>query len=952
MTDAADPHRELEQAKAALAALSDEQVELLLAARKGKRDLQARMHGDGAIAQGDQTAATGPGGVAVAGDVHGDVVTTPRSAADPGIDDLRNAYLNRVVEQTGHLSLSGVDRAVAAGPDAETRLHLNAVYTALVTLASREQDLPRHSERPVPGEKERPLSALEQLNRHQRLVLLGDPGSGKSTFVNFVALCLAGEALGLPEAGLGQLTAPLPGDGGDDQQEHQPWEHGKLVPVRVVLRDFAARGLPPPGERAAAQDLWNFIAGELAEASLGDYASGLRKELLERGGLILLDGLDEVPEAEKRREQIKQAVEDFVQSFGRCRVLLTSRIYAYQNQDWRLPDFAEAVLAPFSDGQIRRFVARWYDHCAALGRFRGEDAAGRAAMLQRAIFASDRLCFLARRPLLLTLMASLHAWRGGSLPERRERLYADTVELLLDFWERQRIVRDARGEPVLIQPSLAEWLEVDREKVRKVLETLAFEAHGAQPGLEGTADLPEGEVVAHLMRLRDDQKRNPANLIDYLSQRAGLLEPRGVGVYTFPHRTFQEYLAACHLTGESYPEEIANLAREEPERWREVALLAAAKAAVGSTAGVWHLADALCFRDPDDPQSGTADAWGAHLAAQALVESADLAQISERNRSKIERLRRWLVRLLGNEQLPAVERTLAGTNLAHLDDPRFDADAWYLPRTPTLGWVEVPAGSFLMGSDPQQYKWAIEERESPQHSLELPTCYMARYPVTVQQFAEFVASASYRPDDTRCLDGVSNHPVVLVSWYDAMAYCRWLGEKLRGIAQERLNKKIAESDPWQEAMWKRLAGGELIVTLPSEAEWEKAARGSDGRIYPWGNDEDPGRANYDETGISGTSSAGCFPGGVSPYGCEEMSGNILEWTRSLWGDDFSKSSFHYPYDSCDGREDMEASEKYLRVLRGGSFLFIRRVARCAFRYWFGPRGRRGDGGFRVVLSPF
>jgi formylglycine-generating enzyme required for sulfatase activity len=209
----------------------------------------------------------------------------------------------------------------------------------------------------------------------------------------------------------------------------------------------------------------------------------------------------------------------------------------------------------------------------------------------------------------------------------------------------------------------------------------------------------------------------------------------------------------------------------------------------------------------------------------------------------------------------------------------------------------------------------------------LPTYYVSRYPVTVAQFRAFVEDSGYRVDE-RSLNDPDNHPVRWVRWDDAVAYCRWLTKKLRDVG--------GVSEPLRT--WLQDEGYQ--VRLPSEAEWEKAARGTDGRRYPWGADLDSNKANYRDTGIGDTSAVGCFPGGMSPYGVEEMSGNVWEWTRSLWKD--------YPYDPTDGREDPDAKDN--RVLRGGSWRPHRRCARCAYRSWDLPVGFSPDLGFRVVVS--
>jgi formylglycine-generating enzyme required for sulfatase activity len=245
------------------------------------------------------------------------------------------------------------------------------------------------------------------------------------------------------------------------------------------------------------------------------------------------------------------------------------------------------------------------------------------------------------------------------------------------------------------------------------------------------------------------------------------------------------------------------------------------------------------------------------------------------------------------------------------------------PFEPEL--ILIPAGEFLMGSDPQKDEGAYEV-EQPQHTVYLPDYYLAKTPVTNAQYAAFVEATDHeRPEHWeggKPLSGKEGHPVGHVTWHDAVAYCNWLA-KVTGKAYR----------------------------LPSEAEWEKGARGTDGRIYPWGDEWDQKRCNSKEGGPGGTTPVGAYPEGASPYGLLDMAGNVWEWTQSLWGTEWDKLDFKYPYKPDDGREDPEAGNDIFHVLRGGAFSSDERGVRCASRSRLDPYFRSSNLGFRVVVAP-
>jgi formylglycine-generating enzyme required for sulfatase activity len=893
----------------------------------------------------------------------------------PPTQDLRRStarYLTYVVDRYRYLDLKGMgvsDRVPLRLPLAEMYVPLKArvelpegeTWSRSIRLAGREMLDVKEA---ALGERlSAPRPVLDLLRRNSGLIVLGDPGAGKTTFLKHLALGLAtgqGESLNL------DVHLPV------------------LVPLSAYANALAQREVRLDDFIA---DYFHNLGTDLPIGAM------LREALAQGGALVLLDGLDEVQDSALRGTVVERVV-DFYTFHRRAgnKFALTSRVVGYREVRPTVEGLAECTLVDFEDEEIETFAAQW---TAAIERAAHGDtpvAAGEAARekgeLLAAIHNNPGVRRLAANPLLLTILALMKR-QGVTLPERRVELYDQYVRTLLSSWNRAR----GLGRP----PAR----DLDVVETVRILAPLALWMHQVNPGvgLVKEGDLRRKLVEIYRQGGEADPERASRRFLADVREHASLLLERGAGQYGFIHLTFEEYLAAvgvARLGQRDIAPVVELLARHVGDpAWREVALLTVGYLGIvqqqEQVAG--DVVAALLEREPGEPGQAitlagqaVVDAWpgGVTLACKDQVVQA-------------------LTQTLGDDgRIAAPLRAATGAALARLGDPRREV---LVPEAMTF--CRVPAGPFLMGTSEKdvpalreqfgadefyKYEW-----ETPLRQVQLPAYYVARYPVTNAQYRAFVEGGGYQvrrywreahaagrwrdgkliavqfrfeeggwrsyeveadaPQDFDEPFNLPNHPVVGVAWYEALAFARWL------------------TQTWQE---KETLPAGWTVRLPTEAEWEKAARGGleipatpafisltaewdptttsnsnpqPRRHFPWGDDPDPNRANYYDTGIGVTNAVGCFPGGASPYGAEELSGNVWEWTQSLWGEDWGKPDFKYPYDPNDGRENLEAGEDVLRVLRGGSFAFARDGVRCASRVGDFPSVRVDFIGFRVVVSP-
>ncbi|MGK7923534.1 MAG: NACHT domain-containing NTPase [Trichodesmium sp.] len=424
-------------------------------------------------------------------------------------------------------------------------------------------------------------SELLTQSRSRKVVILGAPGSGKTTLMSYFAVMLAS----LPPTTLGKegYSQENSVEQNSDRSSSPFFQGGQGVapgygatilgldsdtdwlPILIRMRDLARHP-----DKSILEYARIFAEKTMAVKTL---PTGFFEHWLEDGrALILLDGLDEVAEEGKRYDVVRR-IENFLGQFDRNRAIITSRPAGYRRDFFRTEEFPHYQMQSFDDEKISTFINNWYD-----SRFKDKvEAERRKESLQKALDDNDRIKLLARNPLLLTIIALIHRYQAV-LPKERHRLYDKAVETLLISW-------DANKE--LSSDERLKYLGLD--DLRRLMELLAYWVHtqGNVGNGEGGTLIDKDELISQLSReikgLKQVQlyqaKEEAERFVDLIRERTGLLNEQGQDCYAFVHKTFQEYLCAEEIDYQLENEFdfgiILNAIREHlhDAHWREVLLL-------------------------------------------------------------------------------------------------------------------------------------------------------------------------------------------------------------------------------------------------------------------------------------------------------------------------------------------------------------------------------------------
>jgi len=769
----------------------------------------------------------------------------PPPAGDP------HPYLEALRAQTAFIDIRGLQ----VGTGKAYRFPIEDLYIPLTTMAAPEERGERAMREPV---------RLEDALRHPRLVISGDPGAGKSTFLRHVAFQHCDKLLA-----------------GDDAPFPILISIADLVEHRRTCRH---RHEGPSTDHAPTW-LGHFLGARSDEFAWSLHAGFFERKLSSGAAVVLLDGLDEA-RSRTEREDVARLFENATQTYKKCRFVVTTRPLAYAGESV-LAGFEVANIEPLETSAIDAFLQHW---CRALFAESPQATAEHLAELTEALRARAEIRRMARNPVMLTALAVVH-WNERRLPEQRADLY-DSILTWLARSREQRSERPAAERCLVLLQQLA--LGMQNAKEGRQVQVSKGRASGIlAPHLR---DVAEAERLARAQEFLEQEE------ID-----SGIIVSRASEV-SFRHLTFQEHLAAKAIAGMADATQHELMLQDSliyKTEWREVALL---------LGGILYK---IGLDKVDALISAVLEALGARpeLAQQARCAGLLGAMIRDLQPFKYqpadpryESNMDAVLAIFDQARAQSIDLRLrmeAALALGQAGDPRLTCN----------NWITIQAGEFHMGAQncsPGQPNFDRDayRDEIPVRTVRLASYQIGRYPVTVEEYRRFLDAGGYHNEqwwreggfgmngeprqwDLQVLN--PNRPVVGVTWYEASAYCLWSGGR-----------------------------------LPLEAEWERAARGTTARTYPWGDwPPDITRANYADN-VGAVTPVGLYPAGATPEGIHDLAGNVWEWVADTY------------------QHVGERLAPYMRVLRGGSFLDFRDNLRAAARYRNIPTLRLGNFGFRCV----
>jgi len=782
-----------------------------------------------------------------------------------------DAYLDWLRIECADVSLLGQERQQGQA------LTLSHVYVPALTAEPDEPPAGKRRRKretqPEETPEQKPIPLLQRLDA-ESLYVPAPAGAGKSTFCRWAAL------QSIAAADLAH-TVPAP----EEFAETVPMNLRGRLPLLVPLRDFhegidCGGGRRTGHRRELEQTLAAWVDQSLADRMTGE---NLLAHLRAGTAFLLLDGLDEVPVSDARagatvypRDLLLTGLADALPLWLRAgnRVLLTSRPYGLDEDGLRRLGLPQAPLEPLPEPLQDLFIARWFH---ALGK--AEQTSGLIATLRE----RDDLGPLAENPMMLTALCVL--WdSGGRLPEDRYELYRRVVGNVLFHRFRDEVRQ--------------------REPARARLEVIAHGMHVGDrdsPRESPVAEISYPEIDRILRDFADDDPYNERGAVgpvarrEELLTRSGLLLPRPGNRAAFYHLSVQEFLAAERILRTEDDLFPVFRARGAVAGWRPTLMFLFA-GRIGAKTPRWGTdllarliakLDRAAVKANPAPAVFIAEALDLCLAKNYAVPEEVKQAFRDLSLDAIE------------DEVELRARHALGLTLGRVGDPRITDLRDSRGNADLRAYVEVPAGTYPYGEAGQ----TVEIRQP---------FWIGRYPVTNQQFAAFIAAGGYRDRQWWSNQGrawleqekaaepmfwhdrrwnAPNQPVVGVSFWEAEAFCAWAGGR-----------------------------------LPTEEEWEAAARGPTGLVYPWGDAWQDGICNTSAAGLGVTSPVGLFPRArQADRAIDDLAGNVLEWCTSV-------------YDP----------EMDFRSVRGGACNFNPDYARSARRLRFFPINRFNSSGFRVV----